>query len=101
MMRWIFIIIAVAAAAGAGFFVGYLHRAGETTHAEQPQRRVQMEDAATAALRTEKRELEERIEQIAKEQERLAQENEVLRKEQTKQQLLTGEGGNLPVLPPK
>jgi Flp pilus assembly protein TadB len=101
MIRWIATIIVVAAAAGAGFLAGYMHWAGEANHAEQLQRRVQLEDSETAALRTEKRDLEERIEQIMKEQERLAQDNESLRKEQTKQQLLTGQGGNLPVLPPK
>jgi uncharacterized protein HemX len=101
MIRWIATIIAVAAAAGAGFLAGYTHWAGEANRAEQLQRRVQLEDSETAALRTEKRDLEERLGQVAKEQERLAQENEALRKEQTKQQLLTGQGGDLPVLPPK
>jgi len=38
---------------------------------------------------------------VSKEQERLAQENELLRKQETTQRLLTGQGGELPERPPK
>lgn len=101
MARWIVAIIAVAVAAGAGFLAGYVHWGRQASQVEQLQRLMQSEDSEASALRTEKRQLEERIEQVAKEQERLARENEVLRKEETKQQLLGGPGGTLPVLPPK
>ena len=101
MMRWVITAIAVAAAAGAGFFAGHMRYAGTAKQATQLEQRPWQEDPETATLRAEKRELEERLQQVAKEQERLAQENESLRKEYSKQQLLTGQGGNLPVLPPK
>lgn len=101
MVRWVITVIAVALAAGAGYLVGSRHWTGEARQVQQSERRAQMDDAEAATLRAENRDLQERIEQIAHEQERLAQENEALRKEQTKQQLLTGQGGNLPVLPPK
>jgi hypothetical protein len=52
-------------------------------------------------LREEKQELQQRLEQLSKEQERLAQENEILRKQQTTEQLLTGKGGELPAHPLK
>lgn len=100
MTRWI-IGLVVAAAAAIGFFAGQFYWGSQSPQVRQLERRVQSEDSEAAALRTEKRQLEERIEQITKEQERLAQENETLRKEQTRQQLLTGQGGELPARPPK
>ncbi|HEX7408786.1 MAG TPA: hypothetical protein VF515_14190 [Candidatus Binatia bacterium] len=101
MARWVVIIGAVAVAAAVGFLAGYVHWASQVTQLQQLQRRAQSSDSEEAALRSEKQQLEERIDQITKEQERLAQENETLRKERTKQQLLMGQEGELPARPPK
>ena len=101
MTRWVVGIVAIAVAAGIGFFTGYLYWSSKSPQVPQLERRVQSEDSDASALRAEKRQLEERVEQITKEQERLAQENETLRREQTRQQLLTGQGGELPARPPK
>ena len=68
------------------------------TESLEPQR--SSSDAEVAALRAQNRELQTRLEQVTREQERLAQENEVLRKQQATEQLL-GTPGELPALPPK
>jgi uncharacterized protein HemX len=101
MTRWVVGIVAVAVAVGTGFLAGYLYSSSKAPQVQQLERRVQSEDSEASALRADKRQLEERIDQITKEQERLAQENETLRREQTKQQILTGQGGELPARPPK
>ena len=101
MGRWIVIVGAVAAAAAVGFLAGYLHWATQVNQVLQLRRQAQASDSEAAALRNEKQQLEERIDQITKEQERLAQQNETLRKERTTQQLLTGQEGDLPARPPK
>jgi len=101
MGRWIAVIVAVAIAAGVGLLAGYIRWGAQATQAERLQQRLEASGAETAALRDQKQRLEERVEQVTKEQERLAQENEALRKEYTTQQLLTGQGGELPARPPK
>ncbi len=101
MGRWILAIVAVLIAAGIGLVVGYVRWGTEAVHVERLQQQLQVSDAEATALREQKRELEQRVEQVTHEQERLALENESLRKEQTKEQLLTGQGGELPPRPPK
>ena len=101
MTRWVVGLVTAAIAAGIGFFTGHLYSSRTAPQMQQLERRAQSEDSEVSALRAEKRQLQEQIEQITKEQERLAQENETLRRDHTKQQLLTGEGGDLPARPPK
>ncbi len=101
MGRWILAIVAVLIAAGIGLVVGYVRWGTEAVHVERLQQQLQVRDSEATTLREQKRELEQRVEQVTREQERLAQENESLRKEQTKEQLLTGQGGELPPRPPK
>lgn len=101
MARWIAVTLMVVLAAGVGFLSGYVWWGTAATRVERLQQQTQTTDSEVAALRDQNRQLEERVQQVTKEQERLAQENETLRKEQTKQQLLTGQGGELPARPPK
>jgi TolA-binding protein len=101
MARWIAVIVAVAIAAGVGVLAGYTRWGTQATQVERLQQRWEATDTEATALRDQKRQLEEKVEQVTKEQERLAQENETLRKEYTAQQLLTGQGGELPARPPK
>ncbi len=101
MGRWILAIVAVLVAAGIGLVVGYVRWGTEAVHVQRLQQQLQVRDSEATTLREQKRELEQRVEQVTREQERLAQENESLRKEQTKEQLLTGQGGELPPRPPK
>lgn len=101
MARWIAVIVMVGLAAGVGFLSGYLYRNTAATRSELPQQQGTTTESEVSALRDQNRQLEERVQQVTKEQERLAQENEALRKEQTTHQLLTGQGGELPARPPK
>ena len=101
MGRWIIAIVAVAIAAAIGVLVGYVRWGTQAAHVERLQQQLEVTGSEATALREQKRDLEQRVEQVTKEQERLAQENEALRKEETKQQLLTGQGGELPARPPK
>jgi len=101
MTRWAIGLVAAVLAAGIGFVAGYVYSSQAAPQIQQLERRAHFEESEVSTLRTEKRQLQEQIEQITREQERLAQENETLRREQTKQQLLTGEGGELPARPPK
>ncbi len=101
MGRWILVIIAVLIAAGLGLLAGWVRWGTEAVHVDRLQQQLQIRDSEATTLRDQKRQLEERVEQITREQERLAQENDALRKEETTQQLLTGQGGELPARPPK
>jgi uncharacterized protein HemX len=101
MARWIAVMVAVAMAAGVGLLAGYIRWGTQAVQVQRVQQRLEATDAEAAALRDQKRQLEEKVEQVTKEQDRLAQENETLRKEYTTQQLLTGQGGELPARPPK
>src|SRR5262245_36146991 len=101
MGRWVAVVCAVVAAAAIGFLAGYVRWGGPAAQVQRAQQRMQEMDTEATTLRQQKRELEDRVDQISKEQERLARENEVLRKEHTTEQLLTGQGGELPAKPPK
>jgi uncharacterized protein HemX len=101
MARWIAAIVAVVIAAGIGLLAGYIRWGAQVAQVERLQQRLEAADAEATALRNQKGQLEQRVEQVTKEQERLGQENETLRKEYTTQQLLTGQGGELPARPPK
>jgi hypothetical protein len=100
-MRWVITAVAVVLAAAAGLFLGYVRWGTEVTHSQRAERRVESTGAEAAVLRTENEQLEQRLGQVLKEQERLAQENEILRKQQTTERILGGPGGPLPDLPPK
>lgn len=100
-MRAVAIVLGILIAAGVGLMIGYArwgHPAAEVSRVEQ-----QLQEASNeaAALREQRHDLEQRLEQVTKEQERLAQENEILRKQRTTEQILSGQGGELPTLPPK
>ena len=101
MLRWAAIIFALALAAGAGLLAGYIRWGTPAAPAKQSEQSLQMLQSELSDLRTHNQELEQRLEQISKEQERLAQENEILRKERATEQLLGGQGGELPARPPK
>ena len=101
MLRWLGILAAVLAAAGAGLVAGYIRWGRPTAPIQQPPARVNASAADEAATRHEKDALEQRLQQVLKEQERLAQENQILRQQRTTDQLLGGTPRPLPELPPK
>ena len=101
MGRWVATIVAVLIAAGAGLLAGYVRWGTERVplvQSAEPQRSTTESELDT--LRTHNGELQARLEQVTREQERLAQENEILRKQQATEHVL-GTPGELPVLPPK
>src|SRR5947207_434379 len=100
-MRWVITAVVVLLAAGAGVLIGYLQWGRHATHIERVEQRLESTGTEAATLRSQNRELEQRLEQVTKEQERLAQENEILHKQVTTERLLGGAGGPLPELPPK
>ena len=100
-MRGLAIAVAVLLAAGAGLLAGYSLWGRPVAPTGRVEPRVQAESSELTILRQQKEELEQRLQQVNKEQERLAQENEILRKEHTTEQLLSGQGGELPARPPK
>jgi hypothetical protein len=99
--RWAAVIVAILIAAGAGLLAGYVRWGSErpalVESAEPPRSTTESE---LTTLRAQNRELQARIEQVTREQERLAQENEILHKQQATEQVL-GTPGELPALPPK
>ncbi len=100
-MRWFATTLAVLAAAAAGFLAGYT-RSGTRTDSGSPiEHRSATMDSELATLRAQKEDLEQRLEQVTKEQERLAQENEILHKQRATEQILGQSGAALPALPPK
>jgi Na+-translocating ferredoxin:NAD+ oxidoreductase RnfG subunit len=101
MLRGVAIIFGLALAVGAGLLAGYLRWGSPTVPAKQSEQGLQALQAELSEQRAHNHELEQRLEQIGKEQERLAQENEILRKEHTTEQLLGGGSGELPARPPK
>lgn len=101
MLRWIVTVVGIVIAAGAGLFIGYVRWGTQAPQLQRVEEHLEATKTEAAALRDQKQDLERRLDQVAKEQERLAQENEILRKQQTTEQLLTGRGGELPNLPPK
>jgi len=100
-MRLVVTVVTVLLAAAAGLFLGYVRWGRDVTHGERVEQRLESTASEASTLRTEKAELEQRLQQITKEQERLAQENEILRKQYTTERLLGAQGGALPELPPK
>jgi len=101
MARWLLAIAAVVLGAAAGVLVGYWQWGTQVTHIERIEQRVEAVKSEAANERERAEQLTERLQQVLKEQERLAQENEILRKQQTTERLLGGPGGELPALPPK
>lgn len=101
MGRWVAIIICVLLAGVAGYVLGHLRPSNQPTATQRVETRLEETKSEVSTLREQKQDLEERLEQVTKEQERLAHENEVLRKQQTTEQLLTGRGGELPAQPLK
>jgi hypothetical protein len=100
-MRWAITVVAVVLAVAAGILVGYVRWGTEGTHVERVEQHLESTKSEAATLRSANEQLEQRLQQVTKEQERLAQENEILRKQQTTERLLGGSGGELPELPPK
>jgi TolA-binding protein len=101
MGRWIATIVGVALAALAGYLVG---KQAPTESLPLEQISTRGSESVTSelrALREDNRQLQQRLDQLTREQERLAQENEILRKQQTTDRLLGGSGGELPAHPPK
>ncbi|MFI5364695.1 MAG: hypothetical protein ACHQ4J_03645 [Candidatus Binatia bacterium] len=101
MGRWVAIITLALLAAAAGFFAGYARWGKQAAQVEQVEQRLEATHSEVTTLHDQKQDLEQRLLEVTKEQERLAQENEILRKQQTTEQLVTGKGGELPALPPK
>ncbi len=101
MVRWIAIFCGVLLAAGLGLWVGYVRWGKQAAQVERVEQRLQTLTSEATSLRDQKQDLEQRLEQISKEQERLARENDILRQQRTTEQLVTGQGGELPALPPK
>jgi Tfp pilus assembly protein PilN len=101
MLRGAAILFGLALALGAGLLAGYIRWGSPVAPAKQSEQNLQVLQSELSEQRTRNQELEQRLEQVNKEQERLAQENEILRKERTTEQLLGGTGGELPAKPPK
>jgi len=101
MARWLITLLAVGLAAGAGLFGGYVLWGSRAVDASRAEQRLQDAGAELTNVRQQNADLDQRLQQVSKEQERLAQENEILRKHVTTDQLTTGHGGELPSLPPK
>ena len=100
MGRWATVILAILVAAAAGYFVGHV-RSSAPPQVQRIESRLEAAQGDATTLRQEKQKLQERSDQVTKEQERLAQENEILRKQQVTDQILTGRGGELPAQPLK
>jgi proteasome assembly chaperone (PAC2) family protein len=103
MIRAFLIALGTLAGIVAGIAVGYwlwgqaAHRLpAADEHAHALERDLD-------ALQTKAKDMEQRVDQVSREEERLAQENAILRTERTTEQLLGGQGagGPTPTLPPK
>jgi uncharacterized protein HemX len=101
MTRWLAVLGAIALAVILGMFAGYVRWGRQAEKVEAVEGRLQTLSSEAAMLRSQKQDLEQRLEQVGKEQERLAHENEVLQQQRTTDALVTGQGGELPVQPPK
>jgi TolA-binding protein len=101
MVRWIVTLAAIALAASLGFLAGFA-RWGTQAHQIGPlEQRLEALNSEATTLRNQKLDLEQRLEQTSKEQERLARENDLLHQQRTTESLITGRGGELPAQPPK
>jgi enterochelin esterase-like enzyme len=101
MGRWAAGIVALRLAAAAGYVVGHLCSGTPSSQTQRLESRPEETNVEVTILRTDRRGLRGRLEQVAKEQERLAQENEALRTQQVIDQILTGRGSELPERPLK
>jgi len=101
MGRLVVTLLGIVLAAGGGLLVGYLQWGKQVTQVEHVEQRLQSTTSELTNLRDQKQQLEQRVEQLSKEEQRLAQENEILRTQQTTERLQSGKGGELPALPPK
>lgn len=101
MGRWAAIILGILLAAVGGYVAGHLRPGAPSPQTQRIESRLAETKSEVTTLREEKQALQERLEQVTKEQERLAHENEILRKQEVTDQILTGRGGELPALPLK
>jgi cell division protein FtsB len=101
MGRRIAILFAIVLSAAAGYVVGYLRSGKQAIQARHVEPRIEATSAELSSLHDQKQDLEQRVGELTKEQERLAQENEILRKQLATGQLLGRQSGELPALPPK
>lgn len=101
MGRWLAIIAGILLAAAAGYLVGSSRSGRQSVQTQRVESRLEETKSELTSVREQKQDLEDRLQQVTKEQERLAQENEILRKQATTEQLLTGKGGELPAQPLK
>lgn len=101
MGRWLVTIVGIILAAAAGYLVGHRRVGTQPAPAQRLETRLEETRSELTTLREQKQDLQQRLEQITKEQERLAHENEILRKQETTERLLSGQGGELPERPPK
>jgi prefoldin subunit 5 len=101
MVRWLVAIAAIVVGVAAGVLVGYWQWGAEAAHVERVEQRIDAVKSEAANANAHADQLEQHLQEVLKEQERLAQENEILRKQQTSQGILGGAKGELPTLPPK
>lgn len=106
MSRWLAALLAVVFAAAAGVGGGYFLWGRRAERLRQAETRLRGVESEVATLQAAKRDLEGRVQQLTKEEERLAAENELLRRDQTTQQLQSEPAGPgtprpSPTLPPK
>lgn len=100
-MRWFIVALVVALALAAGFLGGYVRWGHSAREGQRAERELGASAAELSALRAKQHTLEQQLEEVDKEQQRLAQENEILRQQLTSERVGTGHGGQLPALPPK
>ena len=100
-MRWAILIVGILVAAIAGLLVGYARWGTVAARSTRVEQQLHATESEATALRTQNQDLAQRLDQVTKEQQRLAQENEILRKQDTTERLLSGQKGELPELPPK
>ena len=96
MLRWFAITLAFVAAVGVGLLLGHARWGRPSTPVEQTIKRSALDASEAAPLRAENQQLRERVESLTKEQERLAQQNDILRQQQATQEVLGGSGHELP-----
>ena len=101
MGRWVAIIAGILLGAAAGYFVGSRGSGNRSSQTHQFESRLAETRSELTDLREQKQGLQERLNQVTKEQERLAQENEILRKREITDELLNGRAGELPAQPLK
>ena len=101
MLRWVATVLGVALAAGIGLVAGYLRWGREVVEVERVERRAETAASEADLLRGQKDELQQRLDTVSREQERLAHENEILRRQRVTEEVLGTPRITLPELPPK